>query len=193
MADALEHGAEAVTGAGACNRLPGWFLEPTVLTGVGPERRIQTRDLGPVVTVASTTTTKAIRLANDSRRPGSVWTRTAPRPGASPTARGGTVWMNDALYSFGACQAPWGGRKESGFGRTHSKHGLYDLSQIGFSDTDAGRLRPPWWYPYDERAVDGFRGTLEALYGDGLGAKAAAAWRNRAGLLVLARRALRRR
>ena len=40
------------------------------------------------------------------------------------------AYANGALYSFGACQAPWGGRKESGYGRTHSKHGLYDLSQI---------------------------------------------------------------
>lgn len=199
VADALENGAEAVTGGRRPQTgLPGWFFQPTVLTGVGPERRIQTEEIfGPVVTVASVDNDdEAIGLANDSRYGlgASVWTRDRARARrVSDRLEAGTVWMNDALYSFGACQAPWGGRKESGYGRTHSKHGLYDLSQIGFSDTDAGRLRPPWWYPYDERAVDGFRGTLEALYGDGLRRRAAAAWRNRGGLLVLGRRALRRR
>ena len=199
VADAVEHGAEVVTGGGRPETgLPGWFYAPTVLTGVGRERRIQNEEIfGPVVTVAVfDNDDEAIRLANDSRYGlgASVWTRDGARARrVSDRLEAGMVWTNDALYSFGAGQAPWGGRKESGYGRTHSRHGLYDLSQITFADADSGRLRPPWWYPYDRRAVDGFRGTLEVLYGAGPRARAAAAWRNRGGLLVLGRRALRRR
>ena len=72
------------------------------------------------------------------------------------------VWTNDVAYSFGAGQAAWGGVKDSGFGRTHSKHGLYEFSRVKFTDQDRGRLRSPWWYPYDARVIEGFRGVLRA-------------------------------
>ena len=70
------------------------------------------------------------------------------------------MWTNDVAYSYGACQAPWGGRKESGFGRTHSRQGLRELSHLKFTDADSGRVSPPWWFPYDERTADGFRGAV---------------------------------
>jgi len=99
--------------------------------------------------------------------------------------------VNDHAYSYGLGQAPWGGRKESGIGRTHSKHGLYAVSQLKFVDADGGRLTPPWWYPYSDMVVDGFRGALGVLYGDGVATRLAAARRHRRGLLPLGKRALR--
>jgi hypothetical protein len=102
------------------------------------------------------------------------------------------VWINDHAYSYGVCQAPWGGRGASGHGRTHSKHGLYGLSHVKYVDTDAGRLRPPWWYPYGDDGVEGFRGALGALYGRGIGTRARALARHRAGVAALARKALSR-
>ena len=36
----------------------------------------------------------------------------------------GMVWINDHLYTHGACQCSWGGVKESGLGRSHSKFGF---------------------------------------------------------------------
>ena len=42
----------------------------------------------------------------------------------------GSVWHNDHAYSYATAQASWGGRGGSGFGRTHSKHGLYELSNV---------------------------------------------------------------
>ena len=53
VADALERGAEAVTGARRPDvGLPGWFYEPTVLVGGDPEARIEREEVfGPVVTV----------------------------------------------------------------------------------------------------------------------------------------------
>ena len=93
-------------------------------------------------------------------------------------------------YSYGAGQASWGGVKESGFGRTHSKHGLYNCSRVKFVDADSGRVPVPWWYPYAPETAEAFRGALGVLYGDGLGARVEAAWRHRRGLLHLARRYL---
>lgn len=198
VADALERGAEARTGARRPDvGLPGWFYEPTVLTGVADGARVMEEEIfGPVVTVRSFgSESEAVQLANDSRYGlgASIWTRDLDR--ARRLARrlqAGTVWTNDLLYSYGTCQAPWGGYKDSGLGRTHSKHGLYECSQIKFVDADSGRVPVPWWYPYGPEAADGFQGMLGVLYGDGLLAKAAAAWRHRRGLVHLTGRYLSR-
>jgi hypothetical protein len=103
------------------------------------------------------------------------------------------VWHNDHAYSYAASQAVWGGLGESGFGRTHSRHGLYDLTSIKFVDHDPGRIPAPWWFPYDERATAAFRGVLGVLYADGLPRRARAAWTNRRAVSALLRRYRRRR
>jgi Aldehyde dehydrogenase family len=132
-----------------------------------------------------------VRLANASAfgLSASVWTRDLARARRiAGRLEAGTVWTNDVAYSYGAGQAPWGGVKASGSGRTHGKQGLYEASQVKFVELDAGRLRAPWWFPYDARGVDGFRGFLGAFYGRGIGTRARAAWRHRRGLVGLARR-----
>jgi succinate-semialdehyde dehydrogenase/glutarate-semialdehyde dehydrogenase len=185
-----------VTG-GAAPARDGWFYEPTVLAGDLRGARIEHEEVfGPVVTVQPfEDEAQAVGLANASPfgLGASVWTGDAAR-GRRVAARleAGMVWVNDAAYSYAASQTPWGGTKQSGFGRTHGKHGLYEVSQVKYVDTDAGRLRDPWWYPYDDAAADGFRGALGMLYGDGLAARASAAWRHRRGLVALGRRSLKR-
>jgi succinate-semialdehyde dehydrogenase/glutarate-semialdehyde dehydrogenase len=104
----------------------------------------------------------------------------------------GMVWVNDVSYSFGAGQASWGGVKQSGFGRTHSKHGLYECVRVKYADGDAGRMSVAWWFPYEPGLADGFHGLLGVLYGRGLAARVGAAWTHRLGLLAVARRSLRR-
>jgi acyl-CoA reductase-like NAD-dependent aldehyde dehydrogenase len=194
VADAVEHGAEIATGGGRPETgLPGWFHEPTVLTAEPTAARIWREEVfGPAVVVCSIDNDdQGVRLANDSpfALGASVWTGSRERATrVASSLEAGSVWVNDHAYSYGACQAPWGGRRDSGHGRTHSKHGLYALSHITFTDTDAGRLRPPWWYPYSDAIGDGFRGALGILYADGLGARARAVREHRRGLASLARR-----
>jgi acyl-CoA reductase-like NAD-dependent aldehyde dehydrogenase len=190
--DALARGGRALTGGSAVDS-PGWFFEPTVLVDVPRDARIEQEEtFGPVVTVARVDgEDAAVRAANDSEfgLGASVWTRDAERAQrVAHRLRAGTVWHNDHVYSYAAAQAASGGRGESGFGRTHSKHGLYDLTAIKFVDQDSGRVPVPWWYPYDEHAAAAFRGVLGVLYGDGLGTRARAAWRERRALLSLAKR-----
>lgn len=187
--EARANGAEVVVGGRrAETELPGWFYEPTVLTGAAFDEEL----FGPVVSVAPFAAEEdAVRLANASRYGlgASVWTRNQDRARrVAQQLDAGMVWTNDIAYSFGAGQASWGGVKDSGWGRTHSKHGLYECSRVKFTDHDRGRLRAPWWFPYDERVVDGFRGVLTVLYGSGGGSRLGAAWRFRGGLLRLGRR-----
>ena len=190
--DAVGRGARALVGAHMSERT-GWFYEPTMLVDVPSDARIeQDETFGPVVTVTRVTSdAQAIRAANNSAFAlgASVWTRDSERAQRmAHHLRAGTVWHNDHAYSYASSQATWGGRGESGFGRTHSKHGLYDLTSPKFVDHDSGRVPVPWWFPYDEQAAAAFRGVLGALYSDGLPARARVAWRERRALFALAKR-----
>ena len=194
VADAREHGAEALTGARRPDlSLPGWFYEPTVLASGSRDARIEREEIfGPVVTVQPfDSEDEAVRLANDSPfgLGASVWTRDPERARRiAARLEAGSVWTNDAAYSYGAGQASWGGVKESGLGRTHSKHGLYDCARVKFVDSDRGRIAVPWWFPYGEASADGFRGVLGVLHGESVTERVGAAWRHRRGLALLARR-----
>ncbi len=193
----MEHGAEvAVGGRRPRTELPGWFYEPTLLLGEPPDARIVTEELfGPAAVIVELDNEKDMtRWVNDSPfgLGASVWTRDAGRARAlADRLDTGMVWHNDHAYSFGASQAPWGGRRGSGLGRIGSRHGLYALSHVKLVDSDRGRLTPGWWYPYGDRAVDGLRGLLGALYADGLASRARAAIEHRRGLAHLVRKTLR--
>jgi acyl-CoA reductase-like NAD-dependent aldehyde dehydrogenase len=132
----------------------------------------------------------AVRKANDTSfgLGASVWTSDAKRAErVGRRLQAGMVWVNDFGYSFATGQAPWGGTKASGFGRTSGRHGLYECVQVKYLDADRGRVRPGWWFPYDERTATALRNALDVLYGDGF-ERARAAWRYRRDLVHLARR-----
>lgn len=156
----------------------GWFLEPTVVRGGLLDREI----FGPVVSVEPFDgEDDAVRRANESEfgLAASVWTRDLAK--ADRVARrleAGMVWVNDFGYSFGSGQAAWGGVKSSGFGRSSSKHGLYECVQVKYLDSDRGFLTPAWWFPYDERTERALRASLDVLYGEGI-ERWRAAWRHR--------------
>jgi acyl-CoA reductase-like NAD-dependent aldehyde dehydrogenase len=198
VADALEHGATLVTGGGRpdCG-LPGWFHEPTIVAGEPVSSRLKREELfGPLVSVVDFDNEReAVRLSNDSSYAlgASVWTTDRDRGRAlARELRAGSVWVNDHAYSYGACQAPWGGRGASGLGRTHGRQALEAMSHTKFTDADRGRLTPGWWYPYSDQVVDGFRGILGGLHGGGgLAARAGALVEHRRGLVHLARKMLR--
>jgi succinate-semialdehyde dehydrogenase/glutarate-semialdehyde dehydrogenase len=164
-----------------------------VLVDVPAERRIEREEIfGPVVTVEPFDgDDEAVALANSGPfgLGASVWSRDRARA-RSVAARleAGSVWMNDSAYSYGLGSAPWGGVKGSGFGRSHGRQGLLECVHVRFSDSDGGRLRAGWWYPYDRGGIESFRALMRTFYGGG----ARAAWRGRRELVRLARRSLRR-
>ena len=195
VADAREHGATVVTGGNRWEGLAGWFHEPTVLSGEPEHARIRREEVfGPVVTVVPVDDAReAVRRANDSpfALGASVWTRDHRRASAvAAELRAGSVWHNDHAYSYGAMQAPWGGRGASGFGRTHGREGLLASTQTKFTDADSGRITPGWWYPYSADVLDGFRGVLGALYEGSVRGRAGRLRRHRAGVRHLLRKAI---
>jgi acyl-CoA reductase-like NAD-dependent aldehyde dehydrogenase len=121
-------GAELATGGNGVSEFgDGYFVEPTVFTGVTNNMRIAQEEIfGPVAAVISVEDVDdAIRIANDTiyGLAASVWTTDLSK--AHRVARGikaGTVWVNTAgLYDPATS---FGGYKQSGFGRELGLHSM---------------------------------------------------------------------
>jgi acyl-CoA reductase-like NAD-dependent aldehyde dehydrogenase len=150
--------------------LSGDFYAPAVLTGVTHDMRIMREEIfGPVLPIMTVDSEdEALALANDSQfgLGASVWT--ADRAKGERIAgelQSGMVWINDHMFSHGACQCSWGGVKESGLGRTHSKFGLYECVNVKLRVWEPSAIRNPWWHPYDETLGRAFGQTAKILYG----------------------------
>jgi acyl-CoA reductase-like NAD-dependent aldehyde dehydrogenase len=169
--DALEHGAERVTGGPVkVDGMKGHFIAPTVLTGVTHEMRIMKEEIfGPVLPVVTVDSEEeALRLANDSEfgLGASVWTK--DREKGERMAReieSGMVWINDHSFSHGACQCAWGGVKDSGLGRSHSKFGFYECVNVKQLAWEPGWTRDMWWQPYDRDLGTALSSSARVLYG----------------------------
>jgi len=130
VADAIDHGAELVTGGKARPDLGPYFFEPTVLSGVLPSMRVCAEEtFGPVVAVYRVVDDDdAVTRANDTEYglSASIWS--ADLDAARRLAgriRAGAVNINDGyLSAIGSVAAPMGGMKASGLGRRHGADGI---------------------------------------------------------------------
>jgi Aldehyde dehydrogenase family len=124
---------------------------------------------GPVVPIVEVDSEdEAIRLANDSEfgLGASVWTTDRAR-GERMAARleSGMVWLNDHMYSHGAMSCSWGGVKDSGLGRSHSKFGFYECVNVKLVAWEPSRTRNFWWHPYDETLGKALHAAGQLVYG----------------------------
>ncbi len=169
--DAIASGAERLTGGPReVEGYEGRFLAPTVLGGVTDEMRIMREEIfGPVVPIVVVDSEEeALERANDSNfgLGASIWTRDrAKGERMARRVESGMVWINDHSYSHGACQCSWGGVKDSGLGRSHSKFGMYECSNVKLVSWEPGLTRDFWWQPYDRTLGTALRSSARLLYG----------------------------
>jgi betaine-aldehyde dehydrogenase len=124
--------ASVLTG-GAPAEGPGWFFQPTVVTGLRQDDEIvQTEVFGPVITVQSfSTEEEAVALANGTPYglASSVWTNDHSRTIRMSRALDfGCVWINCHIPLV--AEMPHGGFKESGYGKDLSAYSLEDYTRV---------------------------------------------------------------
>lgn len=149
ISNAKSEGAAILCGGARPEHLKkGFFIEPTVITDIATSMQIWRDEVfGPVLCVkAFSTEDEAIELANDTHYGlgAAVISKDLERcDRVSKAFQAGIVWINCSQPCFS--QAPWGGRKHSGFGRELGEWGLdnyLNVKQVTQYVSDE-----PWgWY-----------------------------------------------
>lgn len=168
--DALSRGAKLLCGGSRLPELGPNFYAPTVLADVTHDMTIMREEtFGPVLPVmAFDNDDQAIDLANDSEYGlgASVWTRNR-RCGNAIARRiqAGIVMVNDAVSCFGISEAPHGGVKASGVGRTHGRFGLEEMVRVKYlSDDRLPGMKKIWWYGYGGSLRPQMEGFLDLMF-----------------------------
>ncbi len=132
VADALSKGAKALCGGGAVDG-PGWFVQPTALTEITPDMRVNRDEVfGPVTTFFTVADIdEAIAVANntDFGLSSNAWTEDpAEQSRFIDEIEAGMVFVNSMTISY--FDLPFGGIKRSGYGRELTHHGIREFTNI---------------------------------------------------------------
>lgn len=130
----------------------GFFFEPTVFTGVSPEMRIFKEEVfGPVACINRfSQPEEAVELANksDFALAASIWSKdTACAQGIAASINAGSIWIN--TYGMFYNELPYGGFKQSGFGKEMGKQGFLEYSRLKniiIDKTEGSRPLVNYWY-----------------------------------------------
>ena len=131
-----KEGARLVTGGGRARiESGGFFIEPTVFDGVRNDMRIAQEEIfGPVLsTITFRTPEEAVAIANASNYglSGAIWTQNLSKAHTLARAlRCGSVAVNAYSDDAHDMTVPFGGYKQSGFGRDKSLHALDKYTQL---------------------------------------------------------------
>ena len=173
IADALAKGAIVVAG-GKKKAGPGQFFEPTVLAGCNDTMTVMKQEIfGPIVPFQKVgSEDEAVRLANDSHLGLNAYVFTKDKAKAERLAKrieAGSVVVNDVLINYAAAEAPFGGVKQSGFGRIHGDDALRDMAEMRHVMTSKipDAPREPLWFPYSSKAYKWQMKIVRALFSRG--------------------------
>jgi betaine-aldehyde dehydrogenase len=125
----------------------GFFVEPTIFTGVTDQMRIAREEIfGPVMSVLSFDgEDEAIDRANDSEfgLSAGVFTKDLPRAHrVVAELQAGTCWIN--AYNLTPVEIPFGGVKQSGIGRENALEALRHYSQVKSVYVETGDVASPY-------------------------------------------------
>jgi acyl-CoA reductase-like NAD-dependent aldehyde dehydrogenase len=172
IADAVEKGAQIRCG-GRRGAGPGQFFEPTVLEGCTPSMTVMTQEIfGPIVPIMRVSTDEeALRLANDSPLGLNAYVFSGDRDHGRRIAerlQAGSVLVNDVLSNGGVPEAPFGGIKQSGFGRMMGDDSLRQMCDPKHLMVDRfSTAKDPLWFPYSEKSYEWFKKGLRVVFGGG--------------------------
>jgi succinate-semialdehyde dehydrogenase / glutarate-semialdehyde dehydrogenase len=126
-------GGEVLTGGGTGGHDKGWFLEPAVVAEPGAGSRLLTEEVfGPVLPVLRYSDfDDALRQANDTPYGlgSSIWTHDVRKiHRAAQDIEAGMTWVNQIHYGYD--ELPFGGLKDSGFGKEHGLEALDSYVEI---------------------------------------------------------------
>jgi acyl-CoA reductase-like NAD-dependent aldehyde dehydrogenase len=176
-------GARILTGGMRLPALGPQFYAPTVIVDVPARARLmQEETFGPVLPIAPfDSDEEAVALAEGSEfgLAASLWTGDRVR-GERLALRlhAGAVLINDVISSFGIPEAPHGGVRSSGIGRTHGQAGLEEMTWMQYVDADLlPRMPKAWWYGYGPDVADRMRGFADLLFSPSLLARLRGGWK----------------
>ena len=168
--DARKRGGRVLCGGKARPDVGKQVFEPTVVVDLPPDARLLTEEcFGPILPIVPFDDVEdAVRMANGTRFGlcASVWTKDILKGEAiARRLEAGTAIVNDAAYTYGATETPWGGVKDSGHGRTHGAIGLLELTRLRHINVVPPRAPSVWWFPYGPQLRDTFMAGARFLYG----------------------------
>jgi phenylacetaldehyde dehydrogenase len=135
IASGIEEGAEVVSGGRKGSDNGGYFVQPTVLTNTKPDMKVVREEIfGPVVCAQPITDDDLEDIAREANSTtyglaASVWTRDISKANKlAKRIRAGTVWIN--CHNVFDASLPFGGYKESGWGREMGEFVLNNYTEV---------------------------------------------------------------
>ena len=167
--DAISKGAKASSPL----ELNGRYLKPVLLWDITHDMKIMREEtFGALLPVmAFNNEQQVIELANDTEYGlnASIWScdiKKAER--IAKQLQVGNWAVNDVIKNIGHAALPFGGVKNSGFGRYHGAEGLKQFTYTVSSLTSRNSLnKEPNWFPYSDTRYDELKGFIDLLFGSG--------------------------
>jgi acyl-CoA reductase-like NAD-dependent aldehyde dehydrogenase len=166
--DAIANGAKILTGGK--RKEPNRVLEPILVIDVNPNMKIFSEEtFGPIIAVVPfDTEDQVINWANDSSYglSATIWTKDIDKAKRiTNKLEVGNVCINNVMTNEGNPYLPFGGYKESGFGRLKGEVGLIGFCNVKsvLIDKSSDKLEVNW-YPYTEKKYKLLRKFISSMY-----------------------------